>query len=590
MSVMSYRKSRLLQILAFALMAVAAVFAAGKLYWTAAKVMDTRSAEKLYRQQEWVPAEKAYKSAAANGAIRYKEQAAADALSALQPVTELAALLDELAMRSRQAEDARSIEAALAVYREYGELKEQVSSRDGYYGTSLSMLAGDGAGALFHELAGEGRIDTRLQDTFLQLKDAASQQMETEAKKKAFTDEPFTVLLQIPGIYFGGDKEKTDRMQASFKSFDDKRLSAALEKGGLSSMLGEGERLTELYKSNGFSQNWLAPGMEQLTLASLKSRLEGNDLEGFLQAAKQVESYKSVAYGGSQVSRLIAGTYSQQLEKGANLAASGKYREAVTLYQTLGSYKDTSTLVQNTELEWSLNEPKRLLEQASPGVSFSQVSAGKNRFGALVYAFGVSDKQTLVLAKISPEHVFSKAEASLGKGLKVRGIRDAGELAGYPALLVEGESSVRAARYAGYAVESQTLRQIFDFEADRFEVQQADTLVVTNDAAKGAGQDAYYKYKDSFFSFDRIKPDYVEIALDDLNQYKNIKVRFSCTILTSDDQAAVVLYKDAYILLTGVKLKPGPAVITGTWSGTETIMKGAQSIPAYKVQVASAQQ
>jgi hypothetical protein len=109
---------------------------------------------------------------------------------------------------------------------------------------------------------------------------------------------------------------------------------------------------------------------------------------------------------------------------------------------------------------------------------------------------------------------------------------------------------------------------------------------VDNTTGEGSEQQSFFEYQNGKYNFTRIKPDYVEISLDQLKNYRNTKVRFTCQILTSDGNNAVVTYNGEYILLSGnFNFKPGTALVTGKWTSNSEITKGAQSINAYQVQV-----
>lgn len=588
MPVLSYKKSKQVQAIAFGIMVVMIALAGWKLYTAALKVRDARAADRYYSQEEWQLAEQAYKAAAGNRSIAYREEDVVQGVAALQPVSELNSLLAGLAERAKRAGSSGDMDGLLAVYQEYTELKGQLDQPASAFSAALARLGGKQSPAsLFADWSRTHQVEKRFDAAFARVKQSALAQMEKELQEQAYSDSAFSVLSLIPDEYWGGG-EKNAQLQSLLKPYDEARLEAIGRSRGAAALLQEGQRLMKLYAGWGLPENWLMPKMEQLAQGALQASLNSGNLPDFLAVAKQMEATKALT-SSSPTLELIRSTYSRQLEAAGQLVEKGQYQEAIDLYSQLGSYRDTLELIGETRVKWALAQPEQLLEQAAPGASFLSITTGSNEFGAVVYAVGISDA-SVVLAGLDKEHSLFKLEEPLEEPVQPRSIQPIPPLRDLPVLLVEADSSSRKARYIAYEAGEGQLRKLFDFEADGYEAAGEDTLIVTNDAEQGADRESYYKYADGIYAFDSIRQDFLEIDLNDIVDYPDIRVRFACTILTAEDETAIAAHQGGYVLLSGARLRPGAAVITGTWSRTDKVMQGGQTVDAILLEVEAAEQ
>lgn len=542
-----------------------------KLYAGYAKVQDYRMANDYLEQNDLVQAYEYYGKALNNRWMQYKEEEIAAATAKLKPVEEIQNKL--LTILGNPGENNNPAQP----YADFQRLAGTAAARGGQYEK------------IFNDLSKQYRMDAHFTSAYANYKKALERQLQDETKKASFSDETIIAYLLIPELYFGGADEKADALRAAFQPYDQGRLTAKAEGKGIEALLAEGARLLDFYKQENINADWVYPKVEEYTLSYLKKLEQKGDLSAFFRNAKVIEGAKLIAARGKAIGSYIQSVYSGQLRQAIQLVSENKYEEAIAAYTRLGDYKDVAKELQNIEIKWNTQEPQRILAKASPGVSFDYFISGKGRFGALVYAIGAADGQ-IVLARMLPDLSIDKKEGQLGEGFQVREIRldDSLSLSGNSVLLAEGSSSTRQARFAAYEISDSMLINLFDFEADSFRVDKPGTLIVTNDAYEGAGQEALYSYQNGQYLFSGIKPDYTEIQLADILNYSGQKVRFTCDIFTVDGDKAFVLFNEEYIILTGAPgLQPGMAVITGTWISNGIVANDGQETNAYQVEVSS---
>ncbi|TMV45815.1 hypothetical protein FE783_28205 [Paenibacillus mesophilus] len=575
----SYNTAIRLRAAAFALMLALAAVVCFKLYNSYTKVRHFAEAKRSYENRNWIQAEIYFNKTASNRWLSYKEETTSLILAELKPVTEIKEMMQDIRNRAEEADKKNDIQSLLAVYGEYGEKKAQATA------------GGENNAALFAEMSALDNVEAELSGAMQRAAEQAAKELQAGMKKRVFQDEAAVVWLQLPPAYIGSEQKRNEEIRAKLEPYDQARIEALNAGKGLAELMAEGARLNKLYQQYGFRPDWLYPIIEQTVQNRLAALLEKNDWTAFAQNAKLYEQSKEWPVAGSPTAKYIQDSYNKQLAAAEQLSAQQRFAEAIALYEKLAAYRDTRAAIRAVELAWSTAQPEHLLQKAMPGTAFTNVIAGKSQFGAVAYAAGIAGSK-LVLAKLMADMTVDKKETDLGPGVRITELRTIESLGvqGMPTLLVQAASTARKSRYIAYDAVQTGLRKLFDFEADGYQQEGQGVLVVDNDNGKGAGQKSYYEYRNGEYAFSKIKPDYVDIALASLKNYKNVKVRFQCTIIAVDDNVAVVMHDGQYILLGGMKLKTGSAVITGTWSEYEEIKKGATSIPAMKVNVVAAQQ
>lgn len=574
----TYTRSQIIRILTFLLVLLMLGFMCYKLFVSFLKVYDYSKAEAFLANKDVISAEEYYAKASRNKWLLYKDAEIEESVTQLKPVTEIKTNL--LSIRKQAEETDDPSKALLGAFANYQISKKAASSK----GTEYNSI--------FTDMTQHFEMEEYFSDAFNDYKDQLSKQLSSGIKKKTFSDDLVSSYLRIPNEFKGNTVEWQKEIRTQLEAYDNARIDTMAAEKKFTDVLNEGIRLQKYYQDLKVQPEWLLPKVDQYVIAHMEALMKTGDLAAFSKDAKTYEESKDLVVKDSKALAYITTTYAQQLSQADKLGKENKYEQAIAIYTQLSSYRNTNKQIQNIELKWAVNEPNHILQKVSPGEAFTSVINGRDQLGSLVYSAGIS-KGKLVLARMLSDMSMDKKEVTLDKNLNIKDIKVSPSISmsGSSVLLIEGKSASRHSRYVAYEMSGSGLRKVLDFEADGYKIDSPGTMIVDNATGSGTGQLSFYEYRNGSYSFAGIKPDYVEISLKNLRNYKNKKVKFTCTILVADGSTAVVLYNNDYILLTGKSgLKPGSATVIGTWVGNDVIKKGAQNITAYKVSVFSISQ
>ncbi|QTH43569.1 hypothetical protein J4772_03765 [Cohnella sp. LGH] len=574
MFTITYKRSQLIRLAALVIAIAAVSLAAIKVYYSYSKLHNYSMASAAMNDDNIIAAEAYYAQAADNGWIDYHQDEIAEAVLKLQPVTRIKTELSDILEQSASGDPA-DLAGSFVNYRN---VKKAAASKGKDYQ------------ALFLDVSNHFEIERHFEDSFAKYIAGLQKQMQAEMKKKLFTDEPTASFLSIPVQFFGSSEKKQAELALQLTSYDEAKIDAFARDKKFAEVLEEGIRLNKLYTGRKVNPDWLISKLETYAIAHLTASIDNNQIDTFLRDAIQYEKKSVLAYKGSKVTNFISKQHKDLLRQAERLVQNKKYADAIALYKQLGIYRNTDKQLRNVEYKQASGDPGYLLSKVAPDRKFANITNGKDLMGASLYAIGTSNGK-LLLARMMTDMSTNKKEVALDKDLNIKSIKVTNSLTSKPTILIEAGSSARKSRYIVYDTQSSELKKILDIEADGFNVEKAGKIIVKNGIGEGAGQESFYTLRNGTYKYDGIKPDYVEIALASLNKYKNVKVKFTCTILAADGTTAVVANGDQYILLYGVaNMHEGQATVTGTWVGNEQIKKGEQSITAYKVKVASISQ
>ena len=643
MSISTYKRSIRYRNTAIAVLVLLLLAAGFKVYawWQKAELYQQAAAQLAAGNA--VEAEELFLKAQNIGFVDYKEAETAQALSALQPVTQAKRLFSSLTDQIASAVAVNDAGSLVKAYDSYQAAKSQVSKLD------------EGSQKRFAETAASYNIDERFAEAFGSVKTALIQSVEGAiAKKKFDADTAVGFLLQIPAAYYKDEAAKRKALNPLLQKYDQGRLDALVKSKSLDEVLKEGEGLQKFYKDRGWEAPWVAAKLEKAAQDTL-AKLEKNDLGGFLAAAKTVQSYKELFGNSSKLNGYIQSVVNGRLARAEQLIAAKKYAEADELYKTLGAYRDTSKELQALDQRRLESDPAVLLQKAGIEGALSAATSLKGTNGAQTAASAITDKKKLVLARLFADQRIEVAEGAVPSDLTaVKAIRPADELSpeGQPVLLLEAASKKRKARYVAFEAHGSELKPILDLEADKLEsvrsgVVSADNPLPERTEKNGAdknsqdkngteapgsqaGAKAVYEYRSGRYVFVKSDKDFTEngdnagrdvngdvkqeadkkdpkdgtardakegakdakevksITANELPKNKNAKVVFQCDIQSVADNRAIVKFDDLYIVLTGkFRFSTGPAVVTGTYTSTEDLKQGGKTVKAYVVQVSS---
>ncbi|MFB6364947.1 hypothetical protein ACFCP7_12885 [Paenibacillus elgii] len=642
MSISTYKRSVRYRNAAIAVLALLLLAACFKVYawWKKAELYQQAAAQLAAGNA--VEAELLFLKAQNINFVDYKEAETAQALSALQPVTQAKRLFSSLTEQIASAVAVNDAGSLVNAYTTYQAAKSQVTKLD------------EGSQKRFAETAASYIIDARFAEAFGSVKTALIQNVEGAiAKKKFDTDTAVGFLLQIPAAYYKDEAAKRKALNPLLQKYDQGRLDVIFKSKSLDEMLKEGEGLQKFYKDRGWEAPWVAARLEKAAQDTL-AKLEKSDLGGFLAAAKTVQSNKERFGNGSKLNGYIQTVINGRLARAEQLIAAKKYAEADELYKTLGTFRDTSKELQALDQRRLENDPAVLFQKAGIEGAFTAATSLKGANGVQTAAAAVTDKKKLMLVRLFPDQRLEVVEGAVPSDLAaVKSLRPADELSldGQPVLLLEAASKKRKARYVAFEAHGSELKPILDLEADKLEtvrkgVVSADNPVPERPEKNGADKNstdknsadkngtevsgpqaeakAIYEYRSGRYVFVKSDMDFADnagrdrngdmkqdadkketkdgtvkdakegakevksIVANELPKHKNAKVVFQCDIQSVADHRAIVKFDDLYIVLTGkFKFSTGPAVVTGTYTSTEDLKQGNKTVKAYVVQVSS---
>ncbi|MCG7214689.1 hypothetical protein [Paenibacillus mucilaginosus] len=432
---------------------------------TAQTAGDLLAAEELYNRALAVPW--------AFGEHRGEIDAA---LLALQPVTQAKRVTAEIAAGVEAASAAGDVPALLQAHERYRAAQ------------AAAAKAGEDAKQRFAEAAQAAGVEAKLTEAYAAARKRAAQQLEAAiaAKGEPGADGGKAAavaaadLLRLPAAVYGSEAAKRKEANALLQRYDNARIDAAAKTQELEAVLQLGESIRSWYAAVPWEAPWLASKLDKYAVAELTA-LEKKDLPAFLAAGKAVQAHAALlGSGGGKAGAYAEAAVKRQFARAEQLAGARKYDEALELYRTLGSYRDTAKEIAALELRRLEGDPAALLAKAGVSEKPALTAFGKAADGSAMAAGAIAgERPRLVLARLAVAGGAAGgaggevrlSEGQLPPGLKLRSLRFAGELSpqGRPLLAAEAESAERATHYLLYELpgEDAGLELVLDVEADK---------------------------------------------------------------------------------------------------------------------------
>ncbi|MGY4758829.1 hypothetical protein ACVNS2_04235 [Paenibacillus caseinilyticus] len=442
---------------------------------TAQTAGDLLAAEELYNRALAVPW--------AFGEHRGEIDAA---LLALQPVTQAKRVTAEIAAEVEAASAAGDVPALLQAHERYRAAQ------------AAAAKAGEDAKQRFAEAAQAAGVEAKLTEAYAAARKRAAQQLEAAiaAKGEPGADGGKAAavaaadLLRLPAAVYGSEAAKRKEANALLQRYDNARIDAAAKTQELEAVLQLGESIRSWYAAVPWEAPWLASKLDKYAVAELTA-LEKKDLPAFLAAGKAVQAHAALlGSGGGKAGAYAEAAVKRQFARAEQLAGARKYDEALELYRTLGSYRDTAKEIAALELRRLEGDPAALLAKAGVSEKPALTASGKAADGSAMAAGAIAgERPRLVLARLAVAGGAAGgtadadrpaggaggevrlSEGQLPPGLKLRSLRFAGEFSpqGRPLLAAEAESAERATHYLLYELpeEDAGLELVLDVEADK---------------------------------------------------------------------------------------------------------------------------
>lgn len=582
--IMTIRNVLTLRNLFIILCSILLVLIAVKGYFINRKIAWVAEAERLFQKKDLIAAEEWYQKTKNNRWIEYKEDQIHSRLQALAPITEIKVRLADLnyAAISADPDSDNDFGKLIQAYSDLSTLRNKY------------MKTGSQYSSYYKQISVSYQVTEHFVDKFKGFEQRFSAQMDSNLDRRTYENESFrNNLLQIPAAYYGSQTKRTASLSAKFKKYDSRKLTQMSGSGFFGSMLSEALSLSNKYKQLDIAAPWIKKTAESLADQMLRSDMKTENYTAFASHAKDYVNFVDSAKVKSPLTGYISTQTNRLIKKAKAMVARGEFQQAISLYQAVAGFRDTSKEIEAAKLAWTKAEPIRLLQAADSSKNYLNVIGGSNRYGAKLYAAGSDETGRIYYAAMDASDqtkVISTSEFPQGRKIRSISIEKQLSTSSSPVILVEGESSSRKALYSAFSVQEGQMTKLFEFEADGYQATKDGTLLVNNPEGAGAGQTATYAWTGNSYQYQEEVPpesEYADIALEELLQHPGEKVRFTCSIVSITDSGPLAVFGDSYLLLkSGSLMSTGDVTVSGTLAGqNEDVALGGQvlSLPVFEV-------
>ncbi|WP_141097532.1 hypothetical protein [Paenibacillus aquistagni] len=513
-------------------------------YYIVKKIDGYNQAEQLYANKQWIEAEAAYDKAHRNRWIHYKEQQLTARLTELAPIAEIRSTLERIRLEAVHAAE----ELDFSAYKEI--VHELQQFRAAYMGQGHPFEQE------YIKISEQLQVSPMIIKGWNDFRGHFTQQMADNLENKQYEEESFRgYLMSIPDMIYGSSEKKTAAITEQLKAYDERKLAQLGAAGNTDALLQASLAMSSSYQALQFEAPWVRQKIDDIIAELLSKAAEQVDYAMYIHLAKQYEQHlTSLQVSESAVKNAIDRQIQQWLKQGGRLVQAGEYEDAITLYKSLAAYTDTSELLKQAQLEQMASDPIRLLQQLDHSVSYEHVMGGKNRFGGKLYAAGISNGEQLVVAVWSgKEHVKRYLSDQIpASTLKLQLEPKLGSDSS-PALIIESASTSRTSKVTAYQLHSDGLRQLLQFEGDRYEIVNSGHIKVYHpEGSRDEKAVADYKLKGGQFEFAGYEERILDIEPAELTSHLGAKVRMKVNIVQVNEQMSLAeVAEGQYIGLVG---------------------------------------
>ncbi|MFE0556221.1 hypothetical protein ACFW1P_09900 [Paenibacillus sp. NPDC058910] len=539
------------------------------------KIESMAQAELLYAQKKLVQAEDWYQKARNNRSLLYKEELLASRLQELEPITSMKQSLSSLDHRLSRVGEAGDFSGFMNVYAELLDTEQKLAGQQGVYAS------------YYDEIAAFYGIPDDVNRIFLQFIGLFNRRADELLEELQYDDNSFKWnLLRIPDSFYGGEKQKNEKLLRLFQRYDEMVLTRLAGAGQYTDLLNWSHAMSSEYASRSLPAAWLNGKTDELVYTMLQKDVQRERPSDFVSHAMGYRDYLDrsglknatiIEYIQNQIKRWIA--------TADGMVQSQNYEEAVALYEALSEYQDMNGKLQAAKLAWTIHDPIRLFQTAGLKGSFSNVSGGGNRFGGLAYAIGVDKGNIIYFAVLNADEslqLFQNHDYPSGIAIQQVSVEESLSTAMNPVILVEGDAGTGLILYSGYEARDANLTPLFQFTAKDYQVQPDKSILVTNLEGVSPDEIAIFERQGDQYGFTGYQVQYTDIDIANIERYPNEKVRFSVHILEGG-YGEVVAERDGYhVILKGeLDFPAGSATLIGTFSGYQQLeIPGSSQPPA----------
>ncbi|MBT2763956.1 hypothetical protein [Paenibacillus sp. ISL-20] len=525
------------------------------------KIESMAQAELLYAQKKLVQAEEWYKKARNNRSLLYKEELLASRLQELEPITSMKQSLSSLDHRLSRVGEAGDFSGFMNVYTELLDTEQKLAGQQGAYAS------------YYDEIAAFYGIPDDVKRIFLQFIGMFNRQADELLKELQYDDNSFKWnLLRIPDSFYGGEKQKNDKLLRLFQRYDEMVLTRLAGAGQYTDLLNWSHAMSSEYASRSLPAAWLNSKTDELVYTMLQKDVQRERPSDFISHAMEYRDFLNrsglknatiMGYIQNQMNRWIAAADAMVQDQ--------NYEEAVALYEALSGYQDMNSKLQAAKLAWTIHDPIRLFQTAGLKGNFSYVSGGGNRFGGLAYAIGVDKGNIIYFAVLNADEslqLFQNRDYPSDIAIQQVSVEESLSTAKNPVILVEGDAGTGLVLYSGYEARDANLLPLFQFTAEGYQVQPDKSILVTNLEGVSPEETAIFERQGGQYGFTGYQVHYTDIDIANIERYPNEKVRFSVHIPEGGYGEVLAERNGYHVILKGdLDLPAGSATLIGTFSG-----------------------
>ncbi|TCZ76785.1 hypothetical protein E0485_12420 [Paenibacillus albiflavus] len=564
--------------IAIVICSIAILLTGYKLYLVADKIHQYNQAAAYLENNDLLAAEESFTRTSQNHSIRYKEDETLASLNKLLPVTQMKELFSSLDAGVNENATKNNLQPLLDLKKRYEQAKEDYAKQE----ANIAQL--------FQTIDRRYAIDQTLHDAFIRIHKDMLQVADSSIHNGNFDQDSYLAEFHLlPTEVFGDEKKKNTDVQAFLKKYDTAKLNYWATKKSVPDYLIATAALWNSYQKEQLKVGWLTLLVEQHLQSQLEVLIDKDEpaaLTSFIEYAKLSEANQQWIGAKSKLYSYITKQINAKFKEAGKLVQAKEFADAIALYNVLADYKDVKEQIEAAEMAWMKHDPSRLLAKALPDKFFSLAVGQQGNLSGSFEAAGING-DTLNYVRMSPDQKMEITEAKLN-GLQVQDIAFAYEYSGQalPTLLLQGDSQQRKHRFILLELEGEQLNPILNIEADRIRLNRKGVILVDNAVGEGANEGAYYEYLNGSYVFTKLANDFVNIMLDDIDSYFDVKVRFQAEVVAVGENEAFIPFWNTYVHLKGnTEFKTGPQTIIGTWVGMEDMLIGNDLIKVYTVEV-----
>ncbi|GAE08584.1 hypothetical protein JCM10914_4889 [Paenibacillus sp. JCM 10914] len=531
-------------------------------------------AEQYYAEKKLIEAEEWFQKARNNRSLRYKEELLSLRLQELSPITSMKQSLASLDSRLNRLGESADFSGFMNVYAELLDTGRRLAGDQDPYAS------------YYGEIADFYGIPDDVNRIFLQFISMFYRQAEDQLHQEQYVDNSFKWnLLAVPESFYGGEVHKQEKLLGMFQRHDEtimKRLAAG---GKYTELLDWSYTMSSDYESHSVPASWVHRKTDELVHTMLQRDVQLGRPSDFVSHANSYKNYLSrTGQQGSDNMGYIQNQINRWLTAAQGMVKVQNYEGAVALYEALSGYQDVTGPLQAAQLAWTIHDPSRLLILWGGNGNFQHVSGGGKRFGGLAYAIGSDDNNVIYLAIMQADEsiqLFQNHDFPVEVAIQQLSIEESLSTEASPVILVEGSTGSNLMMYSAYEAHNANLNLMFQFTADGYQVQPDKSLLVTSYEGASTDEIAMLERQGDQYQFTGFRLKYTDIAIADIENHLQERVRFSINILKGGYGEALAEQNGHYVMLRGEwDFTAGKSTMIGTFSEFQSIeLPGSQDPP-----------